>query len=230
MAKAAPEFDAYATDYERELERGVRLSGESSAFSARARVEWVRDQIVELGAPSGSLLDFGCGNGSTTPFLLELPGAQQLIGTDVSSELLEVARRQHGSARATFIDLDQPPASQIDVAYCNGVFHHIRPAERDGALAYVHDALRPGGLFAMWENNPWNPGTRMVMRRIPFDRDAETLTPGEARRLLVEGGFSVIRTDFLFIFPHALRALRGIERRLARVPLGAQYVVLARRR
>jgi hypothetical protein len=70
----------------------------------------------------------------------------------------------------------------------------------------------------------------MVMRRIPFDRDAEPLIARNARQLLVDGGFSVIRTDFLFIFPHALRAFRGIERRLVRVPFGAQYVVLARRR
>jgi len=23
------------------------------------------------------------------------------------------------------------------------------------------EALRPGGLFALWENNAWNPGTRL---------------------------------------------------------------------
>jgi SAM-dependent methyltransferase len=230
MANAAPEFDAHATDYERELERGVRLSGESSKFFARQRVEWLRQRILQLGVASGTLLDFGCGNGSTTPLLLGLPGAQHVIGTDVSGELLDVARREHGSRRATFIDLDQPPAGRIDVAYCNGVFHHIRAGERAGSVAYVHEALRPGGLFAMWENNPWNPGTRMVMSRIPFDRDAEPLTAWKARRLLLDGGFSVIGTDFLFIFPHALRAFRGLERRLVRLPLGAQYVVLARRR
>lgn len=47
----------------------------------------------------------------------------------------------------------------------------------------VRRSLRPGGVFAFWEINPWNPGTRHVMSRIPFDRDAIMLTPPEARWL-----------------------------------------------
>jgi SAM-dependent methyltransferase len=222
-------FDVYADDYEAALERGVSLSGEHSSYFARRRVEWLGGRIAELGAPSRTLLDLGCGNGSTTPFLLRLPGAQRLTGTDISTELLDVARRDHGSDRAEFIPLDSPPVGQIDVAYCNGVLHHIPPAERATAVRYVRDALRPGGLFALFENNPWNPGTRAVMRRIPFDRDAVTLSALEARRTLRAGGFEPVRTDFLFIFPHVLRAFRGLERPLVRLPFGAQYLVLARR-
>jgi SAM-dependent methyltransferase len=121
------------------------------------------------------------------------------------------------------------PRGEIDLAFCNGVFHHIPPAERAAAVAYLRAALRPGGVFALWENNPWNPGTRMVMRRIPFDRDAQTLSAPAARRLLRAGGFEIERTDFLFVFPRALRMLRPLERRLASAPLGAQYVVIARK-
>jgi hypothetical protein len=39
----------------------------------------------------------------------------------------------------------------------------------------------------------------------------------------------VARTDFLFFFPRQLQALRPLERRLVSLPLGAQYLVLARR-
>ena len=93
----------------------------------------------------------------------------------------------------------------------------------------VFRRLRPGGLFALWENNPWNPGTRYVMSRIPFDRDAVPLAPPEARRLVRACGFEVLRTDFLFLFPRALRLMRPLEARLSRLPLGAQYQVLCRR-
>jgi hypothetical protein len=37
----------------------------------------------------------------------------------------------------------------------------------------------------------------------------------------------VLGTDHLFLFPHALRWLRPLEARIARLPLGAQYLVLA---
>jgi hypothetical protein len=89
--------------------------------------------------------------------------------------------------------------------------------------------LRPGGFFALWENNPWNPGTRWIMRRIPFDRDAIPLPPPEARRLVSSAGFAVLGTRYCFYFPRALRALRPLERLGHGVPLGAQYCVLARK-
>jgi SAM-dependent methyltransferase len=227
--QAEPQFNAYAGSYESALQRGVGLSGEDSSFFAQGRVDWLRGLLTKLGAPSHTLLDFGCGNGSTAPLLLELPGAENLIGTDVSDALLEVARREHGSERAEFVSLDELPRGRVDLVYCNGVFHHVAPPKRAVALVHVRDALRPGGLFAMWENNPWNPGTRLVMRRIPFDRDAVTLSAPQTRRMLRASGFEIVRTDFLFVFPRALRALRTFERHLARAPLGAQYLVLARR-
>jgi SAM-dependent methyltransferase len=121
------------------------------------------------------------------------------------------------------------PRAAVDLAFCNGVFHHIPPKDRAEAVRYVSGCLRPGGLFSFWENNPWNPGTRYVMSRIPFDRDAMTLTPPEARRLLREGGFEIIRTHFLFIFPRFLRCCRFIEPLVAGCPFGAQFQVLARK-
>jgi SAM-dependent methyltransferase len=117
----------------------------------------------------------------------------------------------------------------MDLAYCNGVFHHILPAQRAEALSLVHGALRGGGLFSFWENNPWSLATRYVMSRCAFDRDAILLSPPEARTLLKEGGFEILRTDFRFIFPRSLRALRKIEDWIYRTPLGTQYQILCRK-
>ena len=36
----------------------------------------------------------------------------------------------------------------VDLAFCNGVFHHIPIRERDDSLRRVFAALRPGGLLA----------------------------------------------------------------------------------
>jgi len=113
--------------------------------------------------------------------------------------------------------------------FSNGTFHHIPPAERPGALAFIHRNLKPGGLFALWENNPWNPGTRWIMSRIEFDRDAITLSPPYARAMLRGNGFDVLESTSCFFFPAALKALRGLEPALKGIPLGAQYLVLARR-
>ena len=124
---------------------------------------------------------------------------------------------------------DYQPAGDLDLVFCNGVFHHIPPLDRLDAMQFIYASLRGGGLFALWENNPWNPGTRYVMNRIPFDRDAITLSPLTGRQLVRKAGFEILQTDFCFYFPRLLRPLRPLERLLVKLPLGAQYLVLGRK-
>jgi hypothetical protein len=64
------------------------------------------------------------------------------------------------------------------------------------------------------------------MSKIPFDRDAIMLSARHARDLCRRNGFRVLRTDYLFIFPAALRVLRPLEEIARRAPFGAQYQVL----
>lgn len=225
-----PAFDEFAQDYDAALQRGLDASGEGKEYFAEGRARWTRGRLDALGHAAGRVLDFGCGTGSATPYLLGALGAREVTGSDPSAASLEVARREHGARGARFVAPEGiAGAGPFDTAFCNGVFHHIPLAERAGAVAAVHAALRPGGVFAYWENNPWNPGTRYVMSRIPFDRDAITLSPPESRRLLAAGGFTALRTDSLFWFPRALAALRPLERLLAAIPLGGQYLVLCRK-
>ena len=227
---ADPQFDTYAEDYDGALNEGLSVSGEDKAYFARGRVEHLARILAKLGAHPVKIMDFGCGTGSATPFFLAWPGVAELIGVDVSARSLDVAIARHASARARFSLMDyHTPDATVDLVHCNGVFHHIPPAERAAALQYIWHSLKKGGLFALFENNPWNPGTRYVMSRIPFDRDAVTLSPPSAKRLLRSAGFEVIRTDFLFYFPRLLKWLRPLEVLGRKVPLGSQYLVLGRK-
>jgi SAM-dependent methyltransferase len=225
-----PGFDAYASEYDAALAEGLSVSGESKDFFAQGRVEHLAGRLSELQFRPASIMDFGCGTGTNTPFLLKLNGVTSLLGVDVSESSLTIARRAIPDKRAAFSVLDQyRPDGHYDLVFTNGVFHHIPPAERAGAIDYIFRALRPGGLLAFWENNPWNPGTRYVMSRIPFDRDAITISAREARGLIHAGGFDVSRTDFLFIFPKMLGFFRTLEPMLSGLPLGAQYQLLCRK-
>src|SRR5262249_40880822 len=105
---------------------------------------------------------------------------------------------------------------------------HRRGSEAD-VLLFIYRSLRSGGLFSLWDDNPWNPAARYVMRRIPFDRNAVMMSAIEGRRMLQRQGFRVLRVDFLFIFPRILRFLRCVEPLISRLPFGAQYQVLARK-
>jgi SAM-dependent methyltransferase len=274
MSDAGDLFDQYAAAYEQALESAIAPSGESREYFARGRVAWLARCLNEARVAPRSVLDFGCGDGATTPLLVSALDADAAVGVDVSAKALEIARKNYGAPvagdargearaennggkplaedargkpqiayksveefRAGLRQTAQGAApdragrggeGEFDLAYCNGVFHHIAPGQRLEALALVHRALRAGGLFCFWENNPWSPATRYVMSRCAFDRDAILLSPPDARALLRRGGFQILRTDFRFIFPRALRALRPVEDAVYRLPFGAQYQVLCR--
>jgi SAM-dependent methyltransferase len=225
-----PGFDAYAAEYDAALSQGISVSGETKDYFAQGRVNWLANRLRNLQFRPASILDFGCGIGTNTPSLLNLEGVTSLVGVDLSESSLDIARKTIPDKRAEFSELDRyRPDGRHDLVFTNGVFHHIPPPERVDALSYIYRALRPGGLLSFWENNPWNPGTRYVMSQIPFDRDAITLSAGQAQSLIRASGFEVLHTDFLFIFPKALGWLRKLEPSLARLPFGAQYQVLCQK-
>lgn len=223
-------FDYYANGYDQALTQALSSSGEKREYFAEGRVSWLTRCLSELGEVPSTVLDYGCGDGSTTPLLLAASKAKYAVGVDVSEKSIENARSLYSNPQLTYEPVrDFQPSGEMDLAYCNGVFHHIPLIERAGAVAFVNSALKLGGLFAFWENNPWNPATRYVMSRCAFDGDAITLTPPEARALLCAGGFEILRTDFRFIFPRYLRFLRKLEGAVYRLPFGAQYQLLCRK-
>ena len=227
------EFDDYANSYESALQKGLGVSGESSEYFAIGRVKWVRRRLEKLiGYPPvlKSVLDFGCGTGNSVAFLLSELHAEHVTGIDTSEQSLVQARARYPSNIAKFVASNSHnPCEEFDLAFCNGVFHHIPIESRAGVVESIYRSIKPGGWFAFWENNPWNPGTRLVMSRIPFDHDAITLSILESKRLLRGACFEVLTVDTCFYFPSLLRALRPLEPFLSWLPLGAQYLVLARK-
>jgi len=227
---AAPDFDQHADSYDADLNRGLSVSGEEREYFANGRVRWLKHSLERLQQQPFSAIDYGCGVGDTAVLLRDAFDLEAVLGLDVSVRSLELARVKHESERCKFLTFDAHiPDENADLIYCNGVFHHIPATERCSAINYIFRCLKPGGVFALWENNPWNPGTRIVMSRIPFDRDASTITPPEAGKLLEGEGFQIISTSYLFWFPRVLKALRFVEPYLGRIPLGAQYQVLCRK-
>jgi SAM-dependent methyltransferase len=215
-----------AEHYTEMLDQGISLSGEDQRFFIHGRLA---DLARALSLPTPRrILDFGCGLGHTAFELSTLFDGAEVVGIDTASEAIEYAREHHGSARVSFEVLDRfVPDASFDLCYCNGVFHHIERNAREGAMRLVYRSLAPGGNFAVFENNPFNPGTRTVMRRIPFDRNAVPLPHWETVRLLEASGFQASRRPrFLFYFPRPLATLRALEPWLVTLPLGAQYWVL----
>jgi SAM-dependent methyltransferase len=214
--------------YDSDLNRSLRISGENNFYFLQGRVLDLEKRLGPDRRPR-RILDYGCGTGDTTAFLSEVFPDAEVTGFDTAEGAIREARSQHESDRVHFESGAELPANErFDLCYVNGVFHHIEPSRRVAVVRQIRNSLCTGGQFALMENNPWNVGTRIIMRRIEFDRDAIPISPPEAGRLLREGGFSECGDPrWLFFFPRPLAFMRFLEPRLARFPLGAQYYYLA---
>lgn len=216
-----------SNEYDDMLERGLAVTGDDKMFYMRGRVANMAGRLPSDFKPR-RILDFGCGLGETSHELsLIFPGAE-ITGIDTAENAIEYAKKKYGSGRINFVNAAGfEGEGAYDLAYVNGVFHHILPQDRPGALAIIHRALKTGGYFGFYENNPWNPGTRLVMSLIEFDRGAMPLSYLKAEKLLASGGFEIAGlTEFVFYFPKWISFLRALEPCLRKVPLGAQYGVL----
>src|SRR3954463_5740282 len=83
-------FDEYADDYDAALAKGISVSGEDKMYFARGRVEWTKRVLDKLAQNPATIMDFGCGTGTSVPLFLNWPGVNLVIGTDVSAKSLDV--------------------------------------------------------------------------------------------------------------------------------------------
>jgi SAM-dependent methyltransferase len=224
------DFDQFAVNYDEAINAGLRFTGESRFFFAETRMRWLARRLNRRGFVPHRGLDFGCGNGGSLPFFFQHLSLDSVVAVDLSADSLAEAKRQWPTLKVNYqLESQFDPAGDLDLVFCNGVFHHIPVAARSTVMSRLYAALRPGGYFAFWENNPYNPMTRFIMSRVAFDREAILVWPRQAKRLLRAAGFEVRSADFLFIFPGCLACLRVIEPCLSSFPLGGQYLVLAQK-
>lgn len=221
-------LDHLHKSYDCMLNDGLKISGYDKNYFAQGRIHTLKQSLIK--GKIESILDFGCGEGDSTPILREYFPEAHLIGTDISDDFLHHATLKYATndSQLHFIKPERLQNSSFDLCYCNGVFHHIHPDLRAETLERIHQYLKLGGKFALFENNPFNPGVHIIMKRIEFDRDSVLLTMRETGRMIRKAGFRHVRKPIsLFFFPAFLKALRPIEKHLSRLPFGAQFCILA---
>ncbi len=224
------EFDQYADNYDNLVTDPVRTrfaGGNSDFFHTRKMELLLRFFSRQRLDPSQmSWLDLGCGRGE----LLELGRThfRQRAGCDPSSGMLKAVgsgfevRRQ---TSATGIPFD---AQSFDLVTAVCVYHHVLPANRLELTAEIRRVLKPGGIFALMEHNPFNPVTRLVVSSVPVDKDAQLLSPRVAESIAAAAGLTPFQTEYFLFFPKALyERLRHMEHLLGWLPLGGQYASYA---
>jgi SAM-dependent methyltransferase len=227
-----PEFDRYASQYENLLEdplRGLFSSGRDSFFHVRKRdliLRYMKRQKLDSGQLSW--LDLGCGKGE----LLKLLGAsfRTAHGCDPSSGMLQEGvgldiRHQSDPGQIPF------PDGHFDFVSAVCVFHHVPVEARPALVQEVRRVLKPAGIFAIIEHNPYNPLTQWIVSRTPVDQDAVLLRAKQSRRLMEENGFDEVQTRYFLYSPEKVyRLAPTLEDHLEGLPLGGQYMATGKKR
>jgi SAM-dependent methyltransferase len=224
------DYDQYRDRYRKELDRAVAFAGTSHEFFTRAKAE----ELVSLarrhiGDPSRlKALDVGCGIGLTDRHLAGR--FNSLTGTDVSPGVLDTAAGANPGVRYELARRGQLPFNDgaFDLTFAVCVVQVVPPEERPQFVAELARVTHPDGLVVVFEHNPYNPLTRLVVRRCEFGEDARMLAMAEAERLLRGNGVIPIDTGFLLVFPSRRQRLLAVEHALRRLPLGAQYYLAGR--
>jgi SAM-dependent methyltransferase len=223
------DFNRYVRDYSDHVAGAVRLPACGDDFFLAAKGIQLRKLLKSRFGDTSKLkiLDVGCGIG-----LLErqLAGAASLlVGVDVAIEALCYARQSVAQASFAGFDGLRLPFSErvFDVAVAVCVFHHVEPDQRLAVVEEMARVVRPGGVVVIFEHNPWNPATRIVVSRCELDEDATLLSAPAVAKLLRAAQLQNPRTRFLFFFPWPGRFWRTVENYLAWFPLGAQYMTAA---
>lgn len=215
------EFDRFADSYRTVLDQGVAASGESSEYFADYKARWLASRLGHGFA--GRILDYGCGVGLLTACLLRHLPAARCTGFDVSSDSIAAVPADVAGGAQFTSDLREID-SDFQLIVLSNVLHHVPATERDALIQTLVGRLAPGGELAVFEHNPGNPATRLVVSRCPFDHDAVLLWPGETRARLRRAGLGAVAHRYVVFFPRPLARLRRLEPMIGWLPLGAQYV------
>lgn len=216
--------------YREDLDRAVSFSGRSHEFFARAKAEeLLRLARRNLGNPAAlDALDAGCGIGLVDRHLTGQLAT--LTGTDVSAEALEAGTRENPGVRYELAKPERLPFDDgtFDLTFAISVLHVLDPAARPAFVAELARVTREGGLVAIFEHNPYNPLTRLTVRRFVSPVPIRMLPLRQAKRLLRAAGTDPVECGFMLLSPSRRAAPVAVERGVRRLPLGAQYYVASR--
>lgn len=195
-------YDARAREWVEQLDDDeLRLSASTPPYPNREHVEFLDDMFERMGDPAGlNVLEVGCGSGALSTYL-GMRGAN-VVGLDVSSEMLAVARRRaevNGVAGpVSFIDSPietfDAPDDTFDVVIGNQTLHHLELVD---AMRNIRRMLVPGGQALFAEPVLFLPEVARRIRNSPRVRKhfpERTDTPDE--RSLGVAEINAIRAEF----------------------------------
>ena len=176
------------------------------SFYLRTRWRLCPFELVDSHVPkSGRVLDFGCGYGMLSNFLaLKSPG-RTVVGIDLNSERIEVAKRSakgHPEVSFRLGDIRDFQGIPFDAVVMTDVLHHIDEDKVRVLLRIIHSCLSDNGILVVLDvdRSPLRKfyTTYLIDRLLNLTRSLHYRSGGLLELLLRRSGFriqEVVRAD-----------------------------------
>lgn len=223
-------FDEFAKDYRDTHDKSVEMSGADSEYFSEYKI--IELLTHEYATKPLKILDFGCGDGNSSKYMLKYFPKATIYGIDVSEKSIKEAS-QKGLKNITFKSFDgaKIPFSdnEFDVVFTSMVFHHIEHTLHQGVLKEIYRVLKIGGRFYNFEHNTNNPLTRKIVNECPFDEEAVLLKPSYHKTIISNSGLNLEKLSYTLFLPRHkfFKPFLPIEKLLSWCPIGAQYYIKA---
>lgn len=178
-----------------------------------------RNQVIAAHTAGATVLELGCLYGRTMEKLHPL-GPQKLIGIDISTRGIEVAKRERGDI-AEFHVMDahslEFPDESVDLVIGNAILHHL---DFQRAILELLRVLRPGGHAVFMEPLRDNPLAKLYRAITPKARTVDELPLSRAQLTWADSQFSSTAHAFCGLVSPSLAMLTSLT------PLPADNAVL----
>ncbi len=118
--------------------------------------------------PESKVFAYACGTGTTA--LYHAPKVASILATDISDEMLAIAREKQAKAGIENVSFekwdvasDPVPGNDYDMVMAHSILHLVE--DMSVAIAKSHDMLKPGGVFvsSTVALGDWNPLLRLAL-------------------------------------------------------------------
>ncbi|MCL4364252.1 class I SAM-dependent methyltransferase [Patescibacteria group bacterium] len=175
--KVARLYDSIAKDY------GVKIQSKQPTIQL--------EKFIGFLPRSARVLDVGCASGRDTKAIHDL--GFQVVGIDISTKLLEMAKKNYPDL--TFIKADALNLpfvkNEFDGIFANAVFHHFLKKDMEKVLRKFNEILTFGGILCI--STKTGKGTHAGYDSLAkVKRWFNLLTLSELDRMLSRTGFKKI--------------------------------------
>lgn len=225
------DFEKFKDHYPQDVERAISFLGQGVNFfteiKARYLLNLTRKFLGDL--EKVRALDVGCGVGLTDHYLAGSFGS--LNGIDVSEGIIAKAREHNPTVQYQAYNGKKFPFADeaFDLVFTICVMQCVPPPSRQSFVQEMYRVTKKGGITVVFEHNPLNPLTRLVVSRCEMNTGLAMIAKRLTKELLKQGGFEIAEQSYILFFPWMGKVFREMEKWFKWLPLGAQYYVMGQK-